>query len=137
MAQPSDTLLGTAMVLTTLLSLVLVGQTTPTLDDLVTVGPKQMWCRGIEARHAGKILYAVDSHGPFTIMLVNERGYRAVVATKDYRAIRRSDVIQMKSVSAASCHSSAMISPGSTVFLIWNDTGQTNQIRFRCWALGY
>ena len=106
------------------------------LDQERRIAPRLEWSREVIARKAGSIRCRVESQAPFTVTLVADRTYQAMLK-RDQAGLRREDVLfTTDSAGAPVEREYAIPAAGSFWFVMANQSEREVTMRVSCLAPG-
>lgn len=103
------------------------------LDQCKAIAPHLEWNREVVSRRGGVFTFVITSEGPFSITLVTNRGYRAILS-QDRSAFKKEDVLLTADAKGTTYKGKAFVPPGSSWFIIENQTDKTVMMRLQCFA---
>jgi len=102
------------------------------LDQKKEIGPRLEWSREITSKSGGTIRFRVTSQGPFGLTVVTDKGYKAIQG--DRKALSKEDVLLTTDSKASTYEGNVALPPGSSWFIIENQTDGNAELRLQCFA---
>lgn len=103
----------------------------PFLDKKKQVGPKLEWNTEIVSKNGGTITFELTSQGPFAVLLVNEKAYKALLANQKFQ---KADVLLDADSKVQKMEKTVTIPPGSSWFIIENQAAMNVEFHLQCFA---
>ena len=114
---------------------VAVGASGTFLDQTKVVSPRMEWNREVTSRGGGTFDFLVTSRGPVAITVVTDKGYRAMMR-RDMASFSSSDMLMTVDSPGGEYEGTVTIPPGSSWFIIENQTDDEARIRLECYVGG-
>ncbi|MGL5873745.1 MAG: hypothetical protein ACRC2R_15505 [Xenococcaceae cyanobacterium] len=92
------------------------------------------WNREIIANRQGKIMFRVTSEQPFTVTLINKKGYNALLK-KDSKGFSREDIVLMIDSPEPLLEKEVELIPDSYWFIIENRSNENVEFNLECFGL--
>jgi hypothetical protein len=103
------------------------------LDQEKEVGPQLEWNREVTSRMGGTFSFRVTSQGPFAVTVVTDAAYKAVVSGGG-QLPRKEDILLRVDSQGPSVDGKVTVPPGSSWFIIANQTNQTVRLHLLCFV---
>jgi hypothetical protein len=110
------------------------GSPAPFLNQTREVPPRREWNREVTTRTGGTIRFKVTAHGPFGVTLVTGKGYEAL-RSGDPAGFSKRDVLLTLDAPGPTYEGRVTLPPGSSWFIIENQTDVQVRITLECYAV--
>jgi hypothetical protein len=101
------------------------------LDEKKQLPPRLEWNREVGSRKGGTIAFRVSSQGPFAVTVVTANAYKAM-QTGNRKAMQKSDILLTVDVKESTYEGKVTVPPGSSYFIIENQTDKNVEIQLEC-----
>jgi hypothetical protein len=102
------------------------------LDQKKEVPARKEWTREVTSRSGGPFTFRVASQGPFAVTVITDKGYKALQSGKGKPA--KDDVLLTVDCKEPTLEKSVTVPPGSSWFIIENQTDKSVEIHLQCFA---
>jgi predicted Zn finger-like uncharacterized protein len=101
----------------------------PMLDERKTLQPGTEWSREVTSQFGGALPFRISSQGPFSLTVVNKRGYDAA---RSKAAIDKNDVLLTADSKGTEYEDRVTLPGGRSYFIIANKSTNAAEIHLEC-----
>lgn len=103
------------------------------LDQKKQVPPRKEWTREVTARSDGMFTFRVASQGPFAVIVITDKGYKAL-QNGNRIAPAKADVLLTIDSKEPTLEQSVTVPAGSSWFIIENQTDKSVEFHLQCFV---
>jgi hypothetical protein len=103
------------------------------MDVNKQVPPRLEWNRDISSRSGGTFSFRVTSQGPFSVIVVTDKGYQAIQGN-NRKAFDKEDVLLTVDSVEPSLDGKVTVPAGRSWFIVKNQTDKQVDMRLQCFA---
>lgn len=103
------------------------------LDQKKQVPPRKEWTREVTSRSGGTFSFRIASQGPFAVTVVTDKGFKALQNGVG-NGPAKEDILLTVDSKEPVLEKSLAVQPGSTWFIIENQTDKNVEIQLQCFA---
>jgi hypothetical protein len=101
------------------------------LDQKKLIGPGLEWNREVVLKVSGTISFRIDSQGPFSVLVLTEKGYKALLSDQP-KKLTKEDVLLNIDSKGKMYEGKVKLPAGASYFIIGNQTNKQVEFRLQC-----